>query len=52
MGIRLSLILFIVGVLCIVSGYTQQKNPECERGSDVRVVPRNVSDQILLDTNI
>ena len=47
---KLSLLLFIIGVLFITAGYTHQLNPECNEGSEVRVVPRNVYDQIIADS--
>ena len=36
---RLSLLLFIIGVLFVTAGYAQSMKPECERGSEVRIVP-------------
>tara|TARA_B100001248_G_C27393434_1_gene463853 strand:+ start:2960 stop:3112 length:153 start_codon:yes stop_codon:yes gene_type:complete len=47
---RLSLLLFIIGVLFITAGYTQQLNPECKKGNEIRIVPRNVYDQIIADS--
>ena len=47
---RLSLFLFILGILFIVAGYAHQLNPECSSGSEVRIVPRNVYDQIIEDS--
>lgn len=49
---RLSLLLFIIGTLFITAGYTQQINPGCKEGSEVRVVPRNVYDQIIADSTL
>jgi len=49
---RLSLLLFIIGVLFITAGYTQSLSPECERGNEVRIVPRNVYDQIIEDSTL
>uniref|UniRef100_A0A6C0FC10 Uncharacterized protein n=1 Tax=viral metagenome TaxID=1070528 RepID=A0A6C0FC10_9ZZZZ len=47
---KLSLLLFIIGVLFITAGYTQQLDPGCKKGSEVRIVPRNVYDQIIKDS--
>jgi len=49
---RLSLLLFIIGVLFVTAGYAQSMSPECERGSEVRIVPRNVYDQIIADSTL
>lgn len=49
---RLSLLLFIIGTLFITAGYTTQLDPKCKRGSEVRIVPRNVYDQIISDSTL
>ena len=49
---RLSLLLFIIGILFVTAGYAQSMKPECERGSEVRIVPRNVYDQIIADSTL
>ena len=49
---RLSLLLFIIGALFITAGYTQSITPKCERGTDVRIVPRNIYDQIISDATL
>jgi hypothetical protein len=49
---RLSLLLFIIGVLFITAGYAQSVSPKCEKGSEVRIVPRNVYDQIIADSTL
>jgi hypothetical protein len=49
---RLSLLLFIIGTLFITAGYTNQLSPECKRGTEVRIVPRNVYDQIISDSTL
>ena len=49
---KLSLLLFIIGILFFVAGYTQQLNPGCKRGTEVRIVPRNVYDQIISDSTL
>ena len=40
------LILFITGILLITAGYAQQMKPSCEKGIEVKYLPRNVFDQI------
>ena len=37
---KLSLILFITGMLLITAGYTQQMKPTCEKGIEVKYLPR------------
>jgi len=49
---RLSLLLFIIGILFITAGYTNQLDPKCKKGSEVRIVPRNVYDQIIQDSTL
>jgi hypothetical protein len=49
---KLSLLLFIIGVLFITAGYTQQLDPGCKKGNEVRIVPRNVYDQIVADSTL
>jgi len=49
---RLSLLIFIIGLLFIVAGYTNSLDPKCKKGSEVRIVPRNVYDQIIADSTL
>jgi len=49
---NLSLLLLIVGLICITSGYTNQMDPKCKRGTEVRIVPRNVYDQIISESTL
>ena len=39
-------ILFIVGVLFITAGYAKQMKPSCDKGVEVKFVPRTVFDEI------
>jgi|MDTC01.1.fsa_nt_gb hypothetical protein len=39
-------ILFIMGVLFITAGYAKQMKPSCDKGVEVRFVPRTVFDEI------
>lgn len=49
---RISLLLFVIGLMCIVSGYTQQKDPKCNPEPEVRIIPRNVYDQLIEDSTL
>ena len=49
---RLSLLLFIFGIVCIVSGYVQELDPQCKDKSEVKIVPRNVYDQLIKDATL
>ena len=49
---RLSLFLFVLGMMCITSGYVNQMDPQCKKGTEVRIVPRNVYDQIIKDSTL
>ena len=44
---NISLILFTLGIIMIVSGYTNQIAPKCNQDIKVRVIPRQVYDEIL-----
>ena len=44
---NLSLVLFVLGILFIVIGYTNQISPHCNQDIKVRVIPRQVYDEIL-----
>ena len=35
-----------MGLLLITAGYAQQMRPSCEKGIEVKYVPRNVFDQL------
>ena len=49
---RLSLLLLIIGVLFCTAGYTNSLDPGCKKGTEVRIVPRNVYDQIIQDSTL
>ena len=49
---RLTLLLFALGVLLVVAGYTQQLDTKCENNVEVRIIPRNVYDQLIKDSNL
>ena len=49
---RLSLLLFVSGIICIVAGYVQDLDPQCAPKSEVRIIPRNVYDQLIKDATL
>jgi len=49
---NLSLLLFTLGIILISIGYAHQKSPLCSQGVDIRIVPRNVYDEIIVDSVI
>ena len=49
---RLSLFLFILGLMFITSGYVNQMDPQCKPGTEVRIIPRNIYDQIVKDSTL
>ena len=48
---RLSLLMFVVGVMFVVSGYVQDNDPHCKPKTEIRILPRNVYDQLIQDCN-
>jgi len=47
---RVSLFLFILGVIFIVVGYTRQLDPLCQAGTRVKIVPRSEYYDLLKDS--
>tara|TARA_Y100000389_G_C17436134_1_gene505653 strand:+ start:729 stop:905 length:177 start_codon:yes stop_codon:yes gene_type:complete len=47
MKINIGLIILITGILFITAGYAHQVQPSCEKGIDIKFVPRNVYDEIM-----
>jgi len=43
---KISLLLFILGILLITAGYAHQMKPSCETGVEVKFVPRDVYDEL------
>ena len=43
---KISLLLFIIGVLLITAGYANQLKPSCDQGIEVKYVPRDVFDEL------
>ena len=44
---NIALIMFTLGIIMIVAGYTNQMSPQCDQDIKVRVVPREVYNEIL-----
>ena len=44
---RSNLILFIIGILFITAGYAHQMRPSCQKGVEVKYVPRDVYSEIM-----
>jgi len=47
---RVSLLLLIIGIFLVSFGVTGQLSPQCNTNVDVRIVSRNVYDQIIKDS--
>tara|TARA_B000000460_G_scaffold134756_1_gene95061 strand:- start:67 stop:240 length:174 start_codon:yes stop_codon:yes gene_type:complete len=45
--ISISLLLFIMGVLFIIIGYTKQITPSCKKGEKIKLVDRNLYENII-----
>tara|TARA_B100000780_G_C20896463_1_gene356751 strand:- start:178 stop:357 length:180 start_codon:yes stop_codon:yes gene_type:complete len=44
---KISLFLFILGILSITSGYAKQMKPSCKKGLNIKYIPRNVYDEMM-----
>tara|TARA_B100000214_G_scaffold289517_1_gene219193 strand:- start:164 stop:328 length:165 start_codon:yes stop_codon:yes gene_type:complete len=51
-NMKLSLLLFVIGILFIVSGYVQDLDPGCKEKAEVKIIPRNVYDQLIEDSTL
>jgi len=49
---NIAIVLFTLGVIMIVAGYTNQISPQCGRDIKIRVVPRTVYDEILYNQEL
>ncbi len=49
---KLTLLILIIGIICIVSGYVQQLDPKCKPKSEIKIIPRNVYDQLIEDSSL
>ncbi len=46
------LIIFLIGIIMITAGYTNQISPQCNKNLQVKIVPRDVYDEILLNKEL
>lgn len=51
-NIRIEFILFVLGVIMITKGYVDQISPECNKDLKVKIVPRDVYDDILYNQEL
>ena len=49
---NVALILFVLGVMMVVAGFTNQISPTCNSGVEVKIVPRGVYDEILRNQDL
>lgn len=49
---RLSLLLFVIGIIFVVLRYIQDKDPNCKPKTEIRILPRNVYDQLIKDSTL
>ena len=47
---KLNLFMFVIGILLVIAGYTQQLDTGCKNETGVRIIPRNVYDQLIVDS--
>tara|TARA_Y100000817_G_C16427437_1_gene354782 strand:- start:23 stop:181 length:159 start_codon:yes stop_codon:yes gene_type:complete len=43
---KISLLLFVIGILLMIAGYAKQMAPSCEKGIEVKYLPRYVYDEL------
>jgi hypothetical protein len=43
---KLTFLLFTMGILLITAGYAKQLKPSCKKGIEIKYLPRNVYDQL------
>ena len=44
---NIAIILFTLGIITVVAGYTNKVSPHCKTGVKIKIVPRNIYDEIL-----
>ena len=49
---RLSLLIFTLGIIFVVSGYVQELDPQCHQNTEIRILPRNVYDQLIKNATL
>lgn len=47
-----ALVIFTIGVIMVVAGYTNQISPKCNSDISVKIVPRDVYDEILYNQEL
>ena len=47
-----ALIIFTLGIIMVVAGYTNQISPKCNSEISVKIVPRDVYDEILYNQEL
>ena len=49
---HIAIILFTLGIIMIVAGYTNQISPHCNPGVKVKIVSRDIFDEILYNREL
>lgn len=49
---NIALLLMLLGVMMVVAGYTNQISPKCNQELSVKIIPRNVYDDILYNQEL
>lgn len=49
---KLELVLFVIGIIMIVAGISNQLSSTCNEGVKLKVVPRNVYDEIIANQDL
>lgn len=49
---NISLVLLMIGIMMVVAGYTNQISPQCDKDLSVKIVPRDVYDDILYNQEL
>jgi len=47
-----ALIIFTLGIIMVVAGYTNQISPKCNSELSVKIIPRDVYDEILYNQEL
>ena len=47
-----ALVIFTIGIIMVVAGYTNQISPKCNSDLSVKIVPRDVYDEILYNQEL
>ena len=47
-----ALVIFTIGIIMVVAGYTNQISPKCNNELSVKIVPRDVYDEILYNQEL